>query len=403
MGGKKGDGFIIFCLWLLVFAASSQIMIVSPILPRIAEQLHASEGMLGTLVTSYAVTVGFFALVVGPISDKVGRRRILLYGTAGLAVALALHGLATRFITLLLARCLAGVAGGILSGSAIAYIGDYFPYERRGWASGWVMSGVAAGQILGIPLGTVLAGEYGFRTPFLVFSVLMAFAFVFILKWVPQPDVERSKERLTLSHYFRKYGDLLKRPAIRATCSAFLLQFFSLSVFIVYLPTWLESHFSVGGTAIATLFFIGGLGNVLSGPNAGKLSDIFGRKGLILLSCIGFSIVMFASTFVIKAFWVAYPLFFLAMVLIAMRISPFQALATELVVPGNRGALMSFMTAMGQTGTGLGGAVAGAAYVSGGFVSNTMIGGGVILIVAFIVWRFVPEPRMKKVEKDQAA
>ena len=180
MDQKKQNYIVIFSLWLLVFAASSQIMIIAPILPRIGEQLMINEQLLGTLITAYALMTGFLAIFTGPISDKVGRRRILLYGTAGMAVALALHGLAESYITLLLARAAAGGAGGILSGSAVSYVGDYFPYERRGWANGWIMSGIAMGQIVGIPLGILLAELFGFQAPFLSFSLLMGGAFFLI-------------------------------------------------------------------------------------------------------------------------------------------------------------------------------------------------------------------------------
>src|SRR5690606_26923473 len=65
-----------------------------------------------------------------------------------------------------------------------------FPYHRRGWANGWVMSGIAVGQIIGIPLGTLLAQWFNFRWPFLVFAVTMGGAFVLIWRAVPQPPVQ---------------------------------------------------------------------------------------------------------------------------------------------------------------------------------------------------------------------
>jgi MFS family permease len=65
---------VVFTLWLLVFAAGTQAMLVAPIIPQIAAQLGVEEARLGVLVTSYAVAVGAFALVTGPISDRVGRR-----------------------------------------------------------------------------------------------------------------------------------------------------------------------------------------------------------------------------------------------------------------------------------------------------------------------------------------
>ncbi|NNF11853.1 MAG: MFS transporter, partial [Gemmatimonadetes bacterium] len=126
-------------------------MILSPILPMIGDQLDIADAVLGTLVSVYSLMVGIFAILAGPVSDKIGRRRILLLGCGAMTVALSLHGFVSGYASFLLVRMFAGCAGGILSGAAVSYIGDYFPYERRGWATGWVMSGAAVGQIIGIP------------------------------------------------------------------------------------------------------------------------------------------------------------------------------------------------------------------------------------------------------------
>ena len=158
-----GDYLIVFTLWLLVFAASSQIMIISPILPLIGEELSIPEALLGTLVSAYSLMVGVFAVISGPISDRVGRRRILIWGSGIMTVALVLHFFVIGYLSFLVVRVVAGGAGGVLSGAAVSYIGDHFPYNRRGWATGWVMSGSAFGQIFGIPMGIVLAGKFGFR------------------------------------------------------------------------------------------------------------------------------------------------------------------------------------------------------------------------------------------------
>ncbi|MGN8226584.1 MFS transporter [Gracilimonas sp. BCB1] len=400
---KKQDGnpyLIIFALWLLVFAASSQVMIISPILPRISEQLGTPLEILGNLVTVYAVMVGMFAIIMGPLSDKIGRRKILLIGTGGISFFLFLHGLVDTFIGLLIVRALAGMAGGVLSGAAVAYVGDYFPYEKRGWANGWIMSGIAMGQILGIPIGTLLADLFGFRIPFLLFGVIMALTFILILFKVPQPNVELSKDRVTFKGSVSKYYDLLKRSEVRAVAFAYVVMFLSISVYVVYLPTWLENTFGVDGKAIATLFFVGGVANVITGPIAGKISDRIGRKKIIIISCLGLSVVMGITTYVVTEFWIAYLIFFAAMVLIAMRISPFQALSTQLIKSDNRGSLMSLLVAIGQVGYGVGGSIAGPFYVQQGYVSNTLMGTVMILLMAYVVWKHVPEPELNSGEKD---
>ena len=76
----------------MMFSASSQVIIISPILPNISTELNIPEAQLSWLITSYAILLGIFALITGPISDKIGRRRILLLGCSAIAVTLFLHG-----------------------------------------------------------------------------------------------------------------------------------------------------------------------------------------------------------------------------------------------------------------------------------------------------------------------
>lgn len=382
---------VILTLWLLIFSASSQIMIIAPILPVIRDQLAMPEHLMGLLVTSYAVMVGVVAILIGPVSDRVGRRRVMLAGTLCMALALWGHALVQDYVQLFAARAFAGVAGGILSGSVVSYVGDVFPPTRRGWANGWVMSGTATGQILGIPVGTLLAETAGFRTPFLMFALFMTLTWLMVVRYLPQPDVARDKGSLTLSGMARKYGLILSDPVIRSAVTAFFLMFVSIGVFVTYFPTWLTDRFSVDGAFVASLFVVGGVANVLTGPRMGKLSDRIGRRKLVITSTVGTGVLILASTFLIRQSWVAYPLFFVIMVLVAMRISPFQAMMSELVGDDRRGTLMSFTAALGQAGLGAGGAVAGLTYASTGFIGNTLVGAVAIFGTGYLVWRSVPE------------
>ena len=391
---KASPGIIVFALWLLVFAASSQIMIITPILPRIGEELGIGESALGTLVSAYSIMVGVFAIVAGPVSDKIGRRRILLLGTAVMTGALLMHHFVVGYYSFLAVRVGAGCAGGILSGSAVSYIGDFFPYNRRGWATGWVMSGMAFGQIAGIPIGIVLAGAYGFKAPFYLFAAAMAATFLLIWFRVPQPDIQRAKGRLTVSSAIRNYRAMLAQREIAAAAVAYFIMFLGVSFFVVYLPYWLEQSLGVTPNQIASLFVVGGVANVLTGPQAGKLSDRIGRKRIIILSCIGLSVVMLMTTVLVREFWAAYLLYFVLMVLVAMRLSPFSALLTALVSDERRGSLMSMTIALGQIGFAVGAAAAGPLYSSFGYGSNTVLGAAAVLIMAAIVAYLVPEPEL---------
>ncbi len=397
-GERSHPYLVIFALWLMVFSASSQLIIVAPILPRIGEALLIPEALQGWLITSYALFLSIFALIIGPISDKFGRRVVLLLGSGSMAIALWFHGVADSFESLLAVRAAAGAAGGMLSGAAVSYVGDYFPYNKRGWANGWVMSGIAFGQIVGIPIGTILADQFGFRGAFLMFAGTMTLTTVLIWFCVPQPDVDRDTERLTVARAIAGYRELLSRRVVAFASATYFLMFFSIGLYVIYLPTWLETTLNVSGTSIASLFLVGGLASVISGPMAGKLSDRTGRKPLILVSCFGLSAVMIVTTYWTTSMWVAYVLFGFAMVMFGLRMSPLQSLMTAIVEERRRGALLSLAVAIGQIGIGIGGAAAGFAYVKWGFISNTATGAVAILGMAWLVHFHLPEPQMKNSE-----
>ena len=101
---------------------------------------------------------------------------------------------------------------------------------------------------------------------------------------------------------------------------------------------------------------------------------------------------MALTTFIVVKFWIAFIVFPLAMLLIAMRISPFQALSSELVKSNNRGTLMSLLVAIGNVGSGIAGVIAGPLFECIGYFANTLFGTCTIILTAIIVWKYVPEP-----------
>lgn len=382
---------ILAALWLLTFASSSQVLIVAPLLPAIARELTVDEARGGLLIGAYGLVAAVVALVTGPVSDHLGRRTVLLVGSAAMAVALWAHLAATTFPALLAARALAGGAGGVLAGAAVAYVGDYFPYDRRGWANGWVMSGLALGQVVGIPLGTVLAKRMGFQAPFLGFAVLVTVAFALVAAFVPQPDVPRT-DSVGLARAARGYGALLVRPATAALAASYALTFGGLALFIAYLPVWLGERTGADEDAVALLYAMGGVAGVLTNPIAGPLSDKYGRKLFIVGGCSGFALVALIAPFAGADFRVAAGLFCMGMAASAARTPAQQALVSSSVSPEERGALLSLGSALGQAGFAVGGLLAGALYGSVGFVGCAVASAAAMLSTAALVAALVPEP-----------
>jgi predicted MFS family arabinose efflux permease len=364
-------------------------MLVAPIIPEIAAQLAVDEALLGTLITSYAVAVGAFALVTGPISDRVGRRRVLLAGTALMTLALLLHALADTYLSLVAVRALAGVAGGVLNGAAVAYVGDFFAPERRGWANGWVISGFAAGQIAGIPIGTLLADSLGFRAPFLLFAVVVGLSLVLVYAVLPQPDVRLVTTRLTVGSAVGGYRDLLARRDVAAATLVFFVMFGGTTLYTTFLPTWLTVSVGVGAGAIAGLFLLGGLSNAVVGPVAGSLSDRVGRKRIIVAASVGLAALMALTPF-LGSFALVTAVFVLVMALFASRASSFTTLLTELVDGDQRGSLMSLTVGVGQVGVGIGGVLAGGLYGSVGYTTSAVAAGLSMLLIAGLIAAYLP-------------
>lgn len=388
--GPARPALVLLALWALNFSSSAQFLIVTPLLPEIRDQFGVTEGWLGLLITSYAIGVGIFSLIAGPVSDRFGRRIVLIVGSIGMTIALLLHGLAFDFASLLAVRLLAGSCSGLLSGASIAYVGDAFPFNRRGLANGILASAFAAGQILGIPLGAFL-GEISVQIPFVSFGAFTGTAAVLIFLFVVQPDVELN-DRLSLGSAIRGYTALLTRMDTLASVVAYTIMFLGISLFITYLPTELANRFGASATQVSTLFMVGGVANLLVGPFAGALSDRVGKKILVVGGSACMGALMAGVPWMMPAFWVAYPLFFVVMIFVALRISPMQALVSSLVPAKQRGSLLALDFAIGQVGFGLGSMVAGPLFTEFGFWSTAVLGGCLAMLMAVVVAVFIPEP-----------
>ena len=386
------DLSILLALWFMMFAASSQTIIMTPILPIVEEQFDVPREYLGALVSAYAIMLGLCALVTGPLSDAMGRRRILMIGTGAMCVTLFMHSFVTDFASLLLIRSLSGMAAGILSGVAPAYIGDHFPPERRGWANGVVMTAVAVGQIVGIPGGTILADRFGFAAPFVCFAAPMVLSFVLVWRLARQPAVARARLS-SIGSVVRRYASMFTTPSTAAAVGAYCVMFSGIAFYVIYLVVWIKETYGVTSDEVASLFVIAGIASVIVGPWAGRLSDRIGRKVLVVGGCLGLFVLMTLTTAIMTDFWIAYPLFFAIMVLVSARMGPFQALLSEIVPAERRGSLMSLSIATGQLAMGLCSAAAGVVYTEVGYAFSSVIGGAGMLAMGLIIWRFIPETR----------
>ena len=383
-------GLTLFALWLVVFGSMSQILIVTPILPRIGEQFAANTAALGWLLTGYAIPLSISTLLAGPISDRIGRRRILIIGAGALGLALLGHLLARHFAELLLARLLAGACGGLLSGGAFAYIGDAIPEHRRGWATGWVNTGFAGGQIFSIPLGSWLAASFDARLPFAVFGVVMLLACLLVLVVVPQPDVARSS-RITLRSLGQRYAGLVRHTDSLGACLVYASLLAGIGLFVPYLPLFLEQSAGLSPLLVSLVFTAGGATMVIVGPRAGRLSDRVGRKRIGMAGTGLVAVCMLSMPLATLAPALAFVIFSLTMAGAASRSGALRTLVAELVPAPQRGLLIYVSLALGQMGFAVGSALAGPIHTVFGFGGNAVAGMLASLLTVVLVAALLPE------------
>jgi MFS family permease len=166
--------------------------IVMPVLPFWARELGADATTLGLLQSSYAAAQLVFAPVWGRLSDRVGRRPVLLATIAGTALALLGLGLARSLLWLFAARILAGAFAANVS-VASAYIADVTPASERTRWMGMLGASFGVGFVLGPALGGLLA-PYGTAVPMLAAAGLAALNFLFALVRLSEPERHGGRE-----------------------------------------------------------------------------------------------------------------------------------------------------------------------------------------------------------------
>ncbi len=176
--------------------------LVIPIIPYYVELMGAGGTELGFLVASYAVMRLVFGPFWGSLSDRIGRKPVLMVGMLGYAITMFWFGLATELWMLFLARSLSGILSSATSPTTMAYISDSTAEEDRGRGMGILGAAVGIGTVLGPGIGGWLAGDTLNRTalslPFYIAgaSALLALVLIWLLLPESLPSTERQTTKL---------------------------------------------------------------------------------------------------------------------------------------------------------------------------------------------------------------
>ncbi len=183
----------LYILTFVLFVVMLGYGIVIPILPFYVEDMGAGGMELGLLVASYAVMRLICGPVWGSLSDRVGRKPILIIGILGYAITMLWFGLATELWMLFAARILSGILSSATAPTSMAYIGDSTPEQERGGGMGLLGAAGGVGTILGPALGGLLGGE-ALSLPFFIAAGLSLLSL--LLAWLFLPESLPAAQRL---------------------------------------------------------------------------------------------------------------------------------------------------------------------------------------------------------------
>ena len=154
------------------FLVLFQAYMVAPLIPSLAESLHARVADLGLLIPAYTIPYGLSTLLYGPISDRFGRKRVLLVLFTLLALSSLLVPLCRTVGQLIVLRIFAGLATGGIVPVSVSLIGDIFPYEKRGRPIGMLFGAMAGGMTFGASLGIFFNPILGWRNEYLIAGLI---------------------------------------------------------------------------------------------------------------------------------------------------------------------------------------------------------------------------------------
>jgi MFS transporter, DHA1 family, tetracycline resistance protein len=295
-------------VFLTVFIDLIGFGIVVPLVPVYSRHYGAGGFVIGAIIASFSAMQFFFSPVWGRLSDRHGRRPILLISTAGAALSYVLFAVGSgienntlALWALLVSRIFAGACGGNIT-VAQAYIADITPPENRSKRMGLIGMAFGLGFIFGPALSGVALKLFGATGPGWTAAALCAANFILafcILAESLKPD----SSPVTRRPHLDQWGHTLAQPKIGLLIVIFFLATFAFSCFESTLPLLVSDNFNLGiavdetkpATTVISLFvFCGIIGAFIQGGAIGRLVKKFGEPKLIALSLLltGISLIL---------------------------------------------------------------------------------------------------------------
>jgi multidrug resistance protein len=384
----------LFLMALTIFIDFTGFGLVIPLLPFWAEHLGAGPFGVGLILTVYALAQFIFTPVLGALSDRYGRKRIIFASLCLEALSFALTALAGSLPLLLIARVIGGLGASNI-GSAQAVVSDVTPPEKR--AAGMGMIGAAIG--MGFVVGPALGGIFSARGGALPFWIALGMALVnalLVLLLLPETRKRRgdARTRAGFGLFFSGWSKVVQRRAIVSLVLVNLLYTLAFTGMETVFPLLTQKNFGWGATQNGYVFtYVGFIIVLMQGGVVRQLVKRWGERNLMLfgLMLLGLGLIM-----LIWSNNLALMLISVAILSIGDgAVTPTSSAVLSLISPGDeQGEILGFAQGLGGLGRTVGPLIAGSLFSLGSGIPFLV--GGAFAALAILVTL----PVMTKIQKS---
>ncbi|HHT7154788.1 MFS transporter [Bacillus thuringiensis serovar andalousiensis] len=284
---------VLAVFFMIMFMIGTDTFLISPLLPTLQQVYHVSTELSGWMVSSYALGYAGFALVAGPISDGLNRKKVMVLGMSFFAISTFFCGIAPSFLWILTFRFLAGVSAAFVSPQVWASIPLLIEKKQIVKAIGVATAGLSISQILGLPLGAYLATIH-YTIPFYFIGILSAL--LVILIYVVLPEIQSVHIGGNKKAILQRYKQLLTDSRVSLSYFAyFVFQTGNFAAFSFF-GVWLSIQFGLQVHEVGTAMLVLGLGNLIG--------NIFGPR---IVNKIGYNLSFYGGIIFTAVLYVLLP------------------------------------------------------------------------------------------------
>lgn len=283
----------LFSIFLIVFIDLLGFSLILPLLPYYAQTFGADATMIGFLTASYAAAQLISSPLLGRLSDRVGRRPVLLISIAGSVAGFVLLALAQNLWMLFLARIVAGFTGGNIS-VAQAYITDVTDEKNRTRALGLIGAAFGLGFIIGPALGGIL-GQWGYAVPAWAAAGMAVLNFLMVLLWLPESLTSEKKALLAVKRRapftLSALIGALRRPLVGPLLHTRFIYGLAFSTFQGIFTVYALERFDLGSTQTGyILAYVGLISTITQGGLIRVLTNRFSDRQLLVWASVGMAV-----------------------------------------------------------------------------------------------------------------